>query len=391
MKKIFEIPLFYAQILMVYFFSFIFILISKKEKNSIVIGADEIAWYINHLGKAIKSSTTVNFSGKNRFVNELTYDYKIGFNNRFINYFVRIIYGPLVFAKLALKNDIFIYIWSSGFLLNSIDAREFEFNFLKKTGSKIVCIFMGSEIRSDKLMNLTYPDFDTISSFNKFNKCKYDEKKTESSIEKTVLVTEKYADLIFNSKADQVSYFKREVKDFFYLWPDDDFKSNHFKFSNLDRIKIVHAPSNPIIKGTQIVRATIRKLQIEGYNIDYVELIEKPHRVILHELSSSHIVINELYSFTLGVFGIEAMANNCALLTSADPFYEQSLNLPPRNAWITTKYWELYDKLKYLLDNKEDIIDYAKNGQEWVKNNCSYKKINSLLKEYFIEAKILNN
>ena len=65
-------------------------------------------------------------------------------------------------------------------------------------------------------------------------------------------------------------------------------------------------------------------MQLEGYNFDYIELSNKENRIVLEELKQAHIVLNQFYSFTPGLFGVEALANNCAVLMSADPKVEWS-------------------------------------------------------------------
>ena len=84
-----------------------------------------------------------------------------------------------------------------------------------------------------------------------------------------------------------------------------------------------------------------------------------PNQVVLEHLKSAHIVLNQFYAFTPGLFGIESMANHCAVLMSADPNIETGLPQDSKDAWMITKYWEVYDNLKYLLDNPEKIKYYA--------------------------------
>jgi hypothetical protein len=105
-----------------------------------------------------------------------------------------------------------------------------------------------------------------------------------------------------------------------------------------------------------------------------------PNRVVLEHLKSSHIVLNQFYAFTPGLFGIEAMANHCAVLMSADPSIETGLPQKSKDAWMITKYWEVYDNLKYLLDinhnklsfNCFQSIGYILNEKEWWKTKPNY-------------------
>ena len=124
---------------------------------------------------------------------------------------------------------------------------------------------------------------------------------------------------------------------------------------------------------------------MEGYSFKYIELINEPHENILLALKSAHIVLNQFYAFVPGVFGIEAMASSCALLTSADENIESTLDEGANNAWKVTPYWSVYDHLKLFLDNPDMIKPQALAGHNWAKKHCTYaagaKKMNDIIND----------
>ena len=67
------------------------------------------------------------------------------------------------------------------------------------------------------------------------------------------------------------------------------------------------------------------------------------------------------------------MANNCAVLMSADPSVEKGLPQNIKDAWMITKYWQVYDNLKLLLDNPKKIKYFANNGYEFAINHYTYE------------------
>ena len=210
----------------------------------------------------------------------------------------------------------------------------------------------------------------------------------EQRVLKVARDADKYADLIFNHPKDQMSYLKSEQLLMPYMFELNKMSHNEKKFSNLDIIKIVHAPSNPIIKGTPLVRAAIKKLTLEGYKLEYIELTNMPNKKVLEILQNTHILINEFYAFVPGVLAIEGMGNFCATITSAeyDGYPEGA-----ENAWFQTKYWEIYDNLKYLLDNPNKIKEYAQNGYNFVKNNFTEDKVRNFYINTFYEHKIIDD
>src|SRR5205807_3408203 len=72
-------------------------------------------------------------------------------------------------------------------------------------------------------------------------------------------------------------------------------------------VRIVHAPSTPGPKGTDVIRGIIRELKEAGRPVEYVELINKSNQEVLTELQRCDFVIDELYSdIPLAVLGAEA-------------------------------------------------------------------------------------
>jgi hypothetical protein len=85
------------------------------------------------------------------------YDYNYRFQRKsFIGKILFILISPTILARYALKSSGFIYVGDKGFLLSSIDSREYEYNFLKKKNKAIVSYFVGNDIRSHTIMYQKY-------------------------------------------------------------------------------------------------------------------------------------------------------------------------------------------------------------------------------------------
>ena len=281
------------------------------------------------------------------------------------------------------KSTHFWYIWNSGFLLD----RNYEFKFLKSKNIKIITLFCGDDIRSVKLTN-NYAKKNKIDTHTHYQV--YENKIMQTNFydfekKKLAKSAEKYADIVFNYEMCQMSYLECKQFPFPYLFEKTKFFKNLKKYENLGTIKILHAPSSALFKGTSLVRAAIKKLEIEKYDFEYIELQNTPNHTVLEHLKSSHIVLNQFYALTPGYFGIEAMANNCAVLMSADPSVEKGLPQNIKDAWMITKYWQVYDNLKLLLDNPKKIKYFANNGYEFAINHYTYEVageyINKVLNE----------
>jgi len=371
------------QIILLNFFYYIFKIFVKRDLGC-VLGVTEIAKMIYHYGHLFKNSRTVCLDS-NKFY-DLDYSFSIVKGEGRLGFLIyamkRVFYGPILFAYLSCKYDVFIYFWSTGFLLD----REYEFKFLKKKNKKIVTIFVGDDVRSPKKMRekLSQLDYDGFLDYVGFANPYYLSDDYDNKKKTVAALSDEYSDLCFSRVIDQASYLISNQ----YFWPypydANNFSWNDEKFKE-KKIKILHAPSHPFVKGTPLVRAAIKKLELLGYNFEYIELIDKDNSEVLRELRSSHIVLNQFYAFTGGVLGIESMANHCAVLMSADPDIETGLPQDAKGAWMITRYWEVYDNLKYLLDNPEEIKRYADAGYDFALNHYTYEKASEYLHKVFKE------
>lgn len=337
-----------------------------------VVGPVEIASMVANLKRAIPNSYSVVVAPHPFY--DFQYDFQIGsergdwLRSRFV--------APWEFGRLAASARGFIYVGADGFLLNGtggVGDREWEFAFLKRHGLRLVCLFAGSDIRSPALMRaleketgleniVTY--LDQVAPV--FATSAYDDQRR-----RTAAIADRFADVVFTASVDQLSYLERPTEPFPYLYPDADLQLDDSKHSASGPRIVVHAPSSPIIKGTQVVRAAIQRLRSEGFDFEYRELLGMPHALVLSALREAHIALNEFYAFVPGVFGVEAMANGCALLTRADESIETDLPSGSNSAWMVTTAADIYANLRTLLQHPERIAPQAAAGLAWVEQNAT--------------------
>ncbi|MBV8888922.1 MAG: glycosyltransferase [Alphaproteobacteria bacterium] len=86
-----------------------------------------------------------------------------------------------------------------------------------------------------------------------------------------------------------------------------------------ERPLVVHAPSNPAVKGTPFVRAAVEALQGEGLPFDYREISGLPHDEAVALYRRADIVIDQLHIGWYGVLAVEAMALGKPVITYVRP------------------------------------------------------------------------
>lgn len=345
----------------------------KHNPDLWVVSGVETVGYVYNLGKVLEPSITVAFA-PDPFFHGFSYSHSLYGRTLAMGLLIRLVRGPILLGTLLHRAGSFLYLGDAGFLFQNFDGRETEFRFVKGKGKRIVCSFLGTEIRSRRLL-LEFAkerELDVISSYDHLLAANRINDVWEQRRQRLANSADRYADDIFNAPVDQMAYITKPVHPPIYFCANEQFRRCDAKFEQKGRIKIVHAPSSPIIKGTPLVRAAIKKLRVEGYEFDYVELSGVPNDVVLDNLQSAHIVLNQFYAFLPGQFGIEALASHCALLTSADETIEPTLPRGANQAWLVTPYWQIYDNLKMLLDDRSLIREYADRGFEWTKMHFEY-------------------
>lgn len=65
------------------------------------------------------------------------------------------------------------------------------------------------------------------------------------------------------------------------------------------RLRVLHAPSDPRMKGTHEIRAAMAALADEGIEFDYVEVSGRSHTEVLELLRGADLVVDQLYSDAL--------------------------------------------------------------------------------------------
>lgn len=339
-----------------------------KRARKVVIGVTETARIIHFLGEVFPSSYTCVLD-RNRFYQD-PYDFGP------YPLWARVLVGPILLAYLSQVGETFIYISFTGFMAD----RELDFRFLKRKSKKIVTLFCGSDIRSLKKTKAFFDhrEEDSFANYlpNTFNP-QYDR-----MMKKVAKVADTHADLIFNWSVDQISYLTKPTQPWPYMFDMEQYPYEFGPLVHGDKVVVLHAPNNPTIKGTPLVRAAVKKLRLEGFDFTYVELLDVPNHVVLEALGKSHIVLQEFYFSTIGVLGVEALARGNAVLVSADRVVNPELPEDCEGAWVVTHYWEIYDNLKYLLENPHLIEQYARCGREFVAKHYDFPQA----REYYRAA-----
>lgn len=200
---------------------------------------------------------------------------------RHILAFFSLIGRTILFVRCLTLYDTFIFVAFSSF-----------FNFkeliiLKFFKKKVIYFILGSDFR---------PPYLDGSHFQK----NLDEiHRLTIETKDRVKIIEQYASYIISYTA--VSHFQTlPYIDYRYFGIPTDYhyiqlKSIPQPYLKKGKIKIVHAPTNRVAKGTSIITQTIESLK-ERYDIEFVLLSNMNNQEVLYHIATSDFVIDQLYS-----------------------------------------------------------------------------------------------
>lgn len=199
-------------------------------------------------------------------------------------YLVAAIFIILFFIQSLMKFDVFVFGFRKSFLPGHLDLP-----IIKLFNKRIIFIFHGSDTRKP-LLNGVFGNLPVTELL-----------KLEKKQKKSIAIIEKYADHIITQPAISQCH-KRSVVN--WIKVGMPFAKEYFGDEKNDKYKdysqivpiILHCPSKPQAKGTEIIRNVIYDLTAEGYTFDYKEIINKSHNEVLAALDECTFVVDQLYS-----------------------------------------------------------------------------------------------
>jgi hypothetical protein len=199
-------------------------------------------------------------------------------------------------VRAAMRHDAFIFS-SDTFLPRNLDLR-----FLRLLRKRMVVTFTGTDHRPpylDGWLNATGRGSDGSELAERTEK-----------VFRRVRTFERYADEIVALPASS-HFHTRPIVDFLRVgipFPAlaEAHGPNPFRGEG---VRILHSPSNPVGKGSALIRAAIDELRGRGHAIDYFEIVRRPHHEVLAALRHCDFVVDEVYSDTpMAGFATEAAA-----------------------------------------------------------------------------------
>lgn len=210
----------------------------------------------------------------------------------------------------------------------------------KAAGKKIVCHYMGSDLR----LRGIHPVMDRISDLNLTN------------------------------ESDHLNLHP----DIHYIYIPFDATSFSLRTYENPKLRILHSPSKRSMKGTELILPVIEKLK-RLRDIEFVLVENTPHHELLRIKSGCDIAIEQVGNMGGTGYGRNSLENLALGIPTITQMTEDYIAWLPENPFILADPSTLLDRLIELIDDPDLRGRKKSEGRKWVEKYHSYESVHSLL------------
>jgi hypothetical protein len=246
---------------------------------------------------------------------------------------------------------------------NTWSRYPWELWLYRLTGSRVIAIFHGSDIRPPYLDGFqipagTEPDWERLLEKTRFN-----HRRARAAEAAAHVVVAQLGHCHFLTRPFVV-FEQLGIPVSVDVPIDADLKERFATGGGQVRsVRVIHAPSSPATKGTQQIREIIAALRAEGSPIELVELSGRPNTEVIAALESADLAIDQLWcDYPGGAFAVEAglqglpVIVGCNFLPEAAERY-RTREMPP---FVLVPPDEVKDALRHLVADEESRRDLGR-------------------------------
>ncbi|MEJ7760621.1 MAG: glycosyltransferase [Gemmatimonadaceae bacterium] len=250
--------------------------------------------------------------------------------------------------RLVRNADLYVRVWGD------IPFDQEVFRTIEDSGTRVATMLMGSDVRDYDVFRQQYgierwlfpPEYHSVPLAKKLQ----------------VLRThERYADAIF-SAPDQMGL---ALRPYHHLQIPLRLEEIEFRVPGRTVPKVVHIPSMPHVKGTDVIEDALERLRTQGIEFDLVSLRDVPHAEVLEVLADADVLVDELIGHGPGWLSFEAMGSGCAVATR---YLEDSPACFRPPVWGIDEH-SIVPRLHTLLTDRRLRVQLAEDGRRYVEAN----------------------
>lgn len=273
----------------------------------------------------------------------------------------------MLLIKLMFRYKYFIFDTASTLLPRYKDIKIFRF-----FGKKTMMVFTGCDIRMPEIVSKYRwnPCAECTLEYKTYVGCDIEAKK------QMIPSAENEFDIIV-APQEASGYIKRKfVRAYFPVNIDNFPEKIYYKSALNKKIRILHAPSDPVYKGTKYIIEAIEKLR-KDYDFEFVTVTNISINKLYEEIKKSDLIIDQMLTGIYGLFTIESMAmfRPVVCYVREDSWKYIAHECPIYN----TDAGKLYDTLKAILNDPLQLIDAGIRSRQFAEKYHSSKIITKRL------------
>jgi len=143
-------------------------------------------------------------------------------------------------------------------------------------------------------------------------------------------------------------------------------------------VRILHSPSHPAGKGTELIKVAINKLKVRGYGLDFILIHGKPFAEVIEEIQKCDFVVDQIYSDTpMAGFATEAAWFAKPAVVGGYGL-ETLRQFVPEGMWPPSKTCHpdnIEKAIEDLIVNKEEREKLGREAQVFVREKWNAKEV----------------
>jgi len=185
-----------------------------------------------------------------------------------------------------------------------------------------------------------------------------------------------WIDNCITADGELIEYVRPYYKKCFSYRTSIDLKAYCYtEFESRERILIVHAPTNPEVKGSRYIITTLEKLN-QKYDFEFKLIQGIPHNEAKHIYKIADIVIDQVILGEYGSLAVECMAMGKPVICWISDFSKEKL--PKELPIVSASIDNLYEKVESLIIDSKLRRQLGLKGRNYVEK---YHDINKTAKE----------
>lgn len=275
-------------------------------------------------------------------------------------------WGFLVLCWALFAFDAFVFLYG-----RTLTDTALELVLLRKLGKKIVFINVGSDFRPPYMDGSVSPPTDIAPNVAHIAQL-------ARRAKRKIVLHEKYADFIVSSPTSAhfherafINWFSMGVPASFDFRPLSEIEPRAY-------LRVVHSPSNPVAKGSQIICKVIQQLIDEGMPLELIRLQGVSNDEVLRQLERCDFVVDQLYSdIPMAVLGSEAARFAKPCIVAGYLADEVNAYIPPQDVppSLYVRPEQLREAIKKVVEDEAFRRDLGLRAREFVSQRWACKAV----------------